>query len=647
MSVPEKGKKREELGSYYRNRFKYMSENYPDFSAETVETHLNIIRTSDMIWRALSRYLRPHGLTPPSMGILLLLDSMPEPIPMSHLSEQRVVTQANVTGLIDTLEKPNWVERIPHTTDRRVTLARITANGRKKVREVFPGQIKLLKTIYSQTTKDERRGLKSVMEKIRQKLLPLLGGLLLALASSSQAAEPPTLPLKIAVQTAIERSPSLASARAALESALAQQLVLLGTYDTSLSAAISRIDAKTPPAVFFQTPRTITDAASIGLSRRFATGTSASAQSSFSKERDNVSNAFNINPRVRSNLNLSLTQSLLKGFIGRPDRTALREAEFAIRTSRADLDRAVELLAKKVTTAYWALWLGRRNKKVLEDSQAEAREFLETTRKLAKRYEAEKDDILRAEASLLSKELLVLEADEAILDREEKLRIFLAAPSLEAPLEDPAPPGDVPDLPKALAEAQSARRDLAALKNAAKRDKLHLESLRGLGLPELDFTGSFGWSGLKNRNTESLKQLGRAGFRTWSVGLDLKYSFGARTDKGTRRAAAASRMLSDARTHELRLKIDHQVKTALARLRLAKSRVEITRRLEDMQEEALKISRRKYRQARISSRDRLLASDTALTARGARIRAEADGAVAQADQKASVGGLLAWLGVSR
>ncbi|MEE8425375.1 MAG: TolC family protein, partial [Elusimicrobiota bacterium] len=503
------------------------------------------------------------------------------------------------------------------------------------------------KTIYSTTTKEERRGLTSVMEKIRQKLLPLIGGLLIALASPAHSVENPVLPLQQAVQTALKDSPALAAAKATVESALAQQLILLGTYDTSLSAAISRIDAKTPPAVFFLTPRTITDSASIGLAKRFATGTNAIAQSSVSKELDNVDSAFTLNPRVRSNLNLSLTQSLLKGFIGRPDRAALRESEFTVRMARADLDRAAELLAQQVSAAYWTLWLGRRNKKVLEDSQAEAREFLETTRKLAKRYEAEKDDLLRAEASLLSKELEVLEADEAILDRQEKLRILLAKPSLDAALEDPAPPGDIPELDEALAQAQLARRDLAARRSAAKRDKLHLESLRGLGLPELDLSGSLGWSGLKDRNTESLKQLGRAGFRTWSIGLDLKYAFGARTDKGERRAAAASRMLSDARTRELRLEIERQVKTALARLRLAKSRVEITRRLEKMQEEALKISRKKYRQARISSRDRLLASDTALTARGARIRAEADGAVAQADQKASVGGLLAWLGITR
>src|SRR3990167_4950742 len=79
-------------------RFAYMQANYPGFRRETIETHINIIRTADLLFRAVSRHLRPHGLTPPAMGILFLLDGVKAPVSMSMISAHMIVSQANVTG---------------------------------------------------------------------------------------------------------------------------------------------------------------------------------------------------------------------------------------------------------------------------------------------------------------------------------------------------------------------------------------------------------------------------------------------------------------------------------------------------------------------------------------------------------------------
>ena len=95
----------EKLGKVHEKRFRHVRADFPGFHADTVETHLNIIRTSDLLMRAIARYLRPHGLTPPAMGALIFLDSETEPVPMSVLKKQFVVTQANITGIVDTLEK--------------------------------------------------------------------------------------------------------------------------------------------------------------------------------------------------------------------------------------------------------------------------------------------------------------------------------------------------------------------------------------------------------------------------------------------------------------------------------------------------------------------------------------------------------------
>lgn len=651
MASSEESSKKKKLGDQLRERFAYMQAHYPGFKVETVATHVNIIRTSDMLWRAISKRLRPHGLTPPAMGILFLLDSQKEPIPMSSVSAQMVVTQANITGLIDTLEKSSLAQRIPHPQDRRITQVQITPAGRKKVRTFWPKIMDLLNEIYGDVTREEKKTLLAVLEKMRINILPFLGSLLLSLvgllptasAENTPAQSPSVLTVADAVATALKNSPALEAARAAHSSALARQLTLLGVYDTSLTAAVSHLDAKTPPAVFFQTPRTETDAGSTALSKRFASATTVRAESSLSKETDDVSSTFTLNPRIRSKFDLSLTQSLLKGFIGRPEQASLREAEFTVRAARAELDRAAELHARRVSAAYWTHWQTLRNKSVLSESLEEAREFLTTTKKLFKRFEAEKDDLLRAEASLLGKELELLEAEEAILSSRETLRELMAEEGLARELENPSVPTDTPDPADSYAMALRFRKDLTALKINTERDQLHLSSLKGLGLPTLDFSGSLGWSGLKDRTDQSLKQLDRAGFRTWSVGLSLSYAFGQRADKGEELSARSATLLAKARTQELTLAIKKDVRTAISRLNLAKRRVEITQRLEKKQLEAFDISRRKYTQARISSQDRLTASNAALAARGSHIRAQADSATALLEQKAAEGSLLSWL----
>ena len=112
-------------------------------------------------------------------------------------------------------------------------------------------------------------------------------------------------------------------------------------------------------------------------------------------------------------INLSRKSELLKGLVGTPERAALRASEHALAAARANLARAAENAAVEVGAAYWNLWRDRRRITVFERSAEEAREFLATTRRLRKRFQAERDDLLRAEADLLGKELDVFDARES------------------------------------------------------------------------------------------------------------------------------------------------------------------------------------------------------------------------------------------
>lgn len=71
--------------------------------------------------------------------VLLELSSADEHrLPMTELGERVVLSRTRVSRLVDELERAGYVERQPHQSDRRSTLAAITPTGRRKARAAAP-----------------------------------------------------------------------------------------------------------------------------------------------------------------------------------------------------------------------------------------------------------------------------------------------------------------------------------------------------------------------------------------------------------------------------------------------------------------------------------------------------------------------------
>lgn len=92
---------------------------------------LSVLRVEDLIRRSNAAALEPHGLTHTRHEALALLYfSRNGELPLAKLSERLTVHLTSLTTTIDALERLGLVERVPHPTDRRTTLARVTARGR-------------------------------------------------------------------------------------------------------------------------------------------------------------------------------------------------------------------------------------------------------------------------------------------------------------------------------------------------------------------------------------------------------------------------------------------------------------------------------------------------------------------------------------
>jgi DNA-binding MarR family transcriptional regulator len=80
-----------------------------------------------------------HGLTGPQSAVMRNLFNS-GPMSSADLSRTLYVTPSNITGIIDRLEKKQYVKRIRKVGDRRVALITLTESG-KKLSRTLPDPI--------------------------------------------------------------------------------------------------------------------------------------------------------------------------------------------------------------------------------------------------------------------------------------------------------------------------------------------------------------------------------------------------------------------------------------------------------------------------------------------------------------------------
>ncbi len=91
----------------------------------------SIFRAHQILLARITEVLRPMDLTFARYEVLVLLHvSRRGSLPMGRIGERLQVSAASVTNAIDRLERSGLVQRDPHPTDGRTTLATITGAGR-------------------------------------------------------------------------------------------------------------------------------------------------------------------------------------------------------------------------------------------------------------------------------------------------------------------------------------------------------------------------------------------------------------------------------------------------------------------------------------------------------------------------------------
>lgn len=102
-----------------------------DGKKQELRLWLRMLATTRLISQEIRRRLRREfGATLPQFDLLAQLYREPDGLRLGELSSRTMVTNGNVTGLVERLENDGMVLRQQLKEDRRVTVAQLTNKGR-------------------------------------------------------------------------------------------------------------------------------------------------------------------------------------------------------------------------------------------------------------------------------------------------------------------------------------------------------------------------------------------------------------------------------------------------------------------------------------------------------------------------------------
>ena len=94
----------------------------------------SVMRAQQIVIARVDEALRPFDLTFARYEALVLLSfSRKGELPLGKMGDRLMLHPTSVTNIIDRLEQQGLALRVRHPTDRRTTLAQITADGRRVV----------------------------------------------------------------------------------------------------------------------------------------------------------------------------------------------------------------------------------------------------------------------------------------------------------------------------------------------------------------------------------------------------------------------------------------------------------------------------------------------------------------------------------
>lgn len=312
--------------------------------------------------------------------------------------------------------------------------------------------------------------------------------------------------------------------------------------------------------------------------------------------------AVDTNTAYSSDLNLTVTQPLLKNFGVDINRTGIKIAENDREISLDRFRQTVMDVITQIQDVYWDLVFTIEDLKVAQRSLRLAQELAELNRARVRAGVAAPVEITQAETDIAARTAGVVLAEKAVRDTEDRLKVVLNIPRKgewggAVHPADPARFSAVTlDLPAAVADALRKRPDYEAAKVELSNRELNLRFTRNQLLPDLSFQGSVGINGLSSVDPsygDSLDDLGSGKHLSYSAGFVFSVPIGNRAARAEFVRAQLEREQAKVSLRNLELEITAEVREAVRRVSANAKLVEDTKAARGLAEEQLRIEQKR------------------------------------------------------
>ncbi|QGQ46391.1 MarR family winged helix-turn-helix transcriptional regulator [Metabacillus sediminilitoris] len=114
---------------------------------------------------AVNKHISTFNLNPTEFAVLELLYHKGDQ-PLQQIGGKILLASGSITYVVDKLEQKGLLARKACPTDRRVTFAQITENGKKLIEEIFPTHQERINEIVSVLTDEEKNMVTEMLKKV-------------------------------------------------------------------------------------------------------------------------------------------------------------------------------------------------------------------------------------------------------------------------------------------------------------------------------------------------------------------------------------------------------------------------------------------------------------------------------------------------
>lgn len=139
---------------------------------ESLRLWLRLLACSSLVEQQVRSRLREEfDITLPRFDVLAQLDAADrddvQGLTMSELSRRLMVTNGNLTGLIERLVQEGLVSRAASATDRRTQIVRLSATGRRALHAMAPEHEQWINEMFEGLSAGDRTQLHTLLGKLR------------------------------------------------------------------------------------------------------------------------------------------------------------------------------------------------------------------------------------------------------------------------------------------------------------------------------------------------------------------------------------------------------------------------------------------------------------------------------------------------